>query len=66
MSFASLLDCCTSGTSHLSVLRLCAMYALLVERAVAINVSMDKPFAHEKTDAKEGQCDGYDSNDDEK
>ena len=66
MSFASFLDSCASGTSHLPVLRLCTMYALLVERAVAINVSMDKPFAHEKTDAKEGQCDGYDSNDDEK
>jgi hypothetical protein len=29
-------------------------------------MSMDKPFAHKKTDAQEGQCDSYDSNDDEK
>lgn len=54
MSFASFLDSCASGTSHLSVLRLSAVYALLVERTVAIYMSMDKPFAHKKTDAQEG------------
>lgn len=66
MSFASFLDSCASGTSHLSVLRLSAVYALLVERTVAIYMSMDKPFAYKKTDAQEGQCDRYDSNNDEK
>jgi hypothetical protein len=66
MSFASFLDSCASGTSHLSILRLSAVYPLLVECTVAIYMSMDKPFAHKKTDAQEGQCDSYDSNDDEK
>mgnify|MGYP003558502287 CR=1 FL=1 len=45
MSFASFLDSCASGTSHLSILRLSAVYALLVECTVAIYMSMDKPFA---------------------